>query len=117
MCKEETSSALGTTVTEVQVHPSAVVSPENGTQDSFFIKVLKNLHIIEKNPERPNNDFDSLSSGELAVYTAKQADGETFANGGQTRFYRPIDNYEGFHRFDPKAEWSKNEEKKIVRKV
>ncbi|KAJ5660593.1 Major facilitator superfamily domain general substrate transporter [Penicillium longicatenatum] len=32
-------------------------------------------------------------------------------------FYRPIDSYEGIHRWDPKFEWTQEEEKKIVRKI
>jgi hypothetical protein len=32
-------------------------------------------------------------------------------------FYRPIDSYEGLHRWDPEFEWTEDEEKKIVRKV
>jgi len=32
-------------------------------------------------------------------------------------FYRPIDSYEGLHRWDPDFQWTEDEEKKIVRKV
>ena len=31
--------------------------------------------------------------------------------------YIPIHNYEGRHRYDPKAEWTPEEEKRLVRKV
>ena len=31
--------------------------------------------------------------------------------------YAPIDTYEGKHRYDPKAQWSLEEEKRLVRKV
>ena len=33
------------------------------------------------------------------------------------RFYKPIDTYEGIHRWDPEVEWTPEEEKKLVRKV
>ena len=33
------------------------------------------------------------------------------------RHYKPIDTYEGIHRWDPDFEWEEEEEKKIVRKV
>ncbi|KAJ5729608.1 uncharacterized protein N7483_004116 [Penicillium malachiteum] len=33
------------------------------------------------------------------------------------QFYRPIDSYEGIHRWDPNFEWTKEEEQKIVRKI
>ncbi|KAJ5641256.1 hypothetical protein N7490_005256 [Penicillium lividum] len=32
-------------------------------------------------------------------------------------FYRPIDSYEGIHRWDPEFEWTEEEERKIVRKI
>lgn len=32
-------------------------------------------------------------------------------------YYKPIPSYEGYHRYDPKFEWSVEEEKKVVRKV
>lgn len=31
--------------------------------------------------------------------------------------YRPIDSYEGLHRYDPSFRWTEDEEKKLVRKV
>lgn len=31
--------------------------------------------------------------------------------------YKPIPEYEGFHRYDPSYTWSQEEEQKIVRKV
>ena len=57
------------------------------------------------------------SSDEISLEAKPQRDGETFAQGGQTRFYKPIDTYEGIHRLDPNAEWTEKEEKLIVRKV
>jgi hypothetical protein len=33
------------------------------------------------------------------------------------RYYKPIDSYEGIHRWDPDFEWEEWEEKKIIRKV
>lgn len=32
-------------------------------------------------------------------------------------FYRPIDSYEGLHRWDPNFQWTEQEEKRIVRMV
>ncbi|GMF80316.1 unnamed protein product [Aspergillus oryzae] len=32
------------------------------------------------------------------------------------RFYKPIDDYEGIHRWDPDFEWGEQEEKKLIRK-
>lgn len=33
------------------------------------------------------------------------------------QYYRPRDDYEGAHRFDPSATWTEQEEKKLVRKI
>lgn len=41
----------------------------------------------------------------------------TFDSGAGHHLYRPIDSYEGIHRWDPDFEWTENEEKQIVRKV
>ena len=34
-----------------------------------------------------------------------------------TKLYAPIGKYEGMHRYDPKAVWEEEEERKLVRKV
>jgi hypothetical protein len=41
----------------------------------------------------------------------------TFEAGEGHHFYRPIDSYEGLHRWDPNFQWTEKEEKRIVRKV
>lgn len=33
------------------------------------------------------------------------------------QFYRPIETYEGYHRYDPKAAWTEQEENKVIRKI
>lgn len=33
------------------------------------------------------------------------------------QFYQPREDYEGYHRFDPKAVWTAKEEQVIVRKI
>lgn len=33
------------------------------------------------------------------------------------QFYKPIETYEGYHRWDPQFQWEGNEEKRLVRKV
>ncbi|KAB8267013.1 major facilitator superfamily domain-containing protein [Aspergillus minisclerotigenes] len=33
------------------------------------------------------------------------------------RYYKPIDDYEGIHRWDPDFEWGEPEEKKLIRKI
>ncbi|KAF6826848.1 phthalate transporter [Colletotrichum plurivorum] len=42
---------------------------------------------------------------------------EVWAVGGSAQLYEPIPEYEGRHRYDPTAEWSEKEEKKLVRRL
>ncbi|EMR63983.1 putative phthalate transporter protein [Eutypa lata UCREL1] len=46
-----------------------------------------------------------------------RGNGDAFALGASGEFYEPIPEYEGLHRFDPTAEWTAAEEKKLVRKL
>lgn len=39
------------------------------------------------------------------------------ASGLKNSNYRPVDTYEGLHRYDPDFEWELEEEKKVIRKV
>lgn len=43
--------------------------------------------------------------------------GDAFAQGGQVQYYEPIAEYEGRHRYDPTAQWTEAEERKLIRKV
>lgn len=43
--------------------------------------------------------------------------GDTFVAGASVEYYEPIAEYEGRHRYDPTAEWTDKEEKRLVRKV
>ena len=85
--------------------------------------VIRVLNVLNgDNAKNPNikNDASSLaSSTDLSdsAFDMKQASGETHAQGGDTRWYKPIDTYEGRHRWDPTADWTEKEEKQIVRKV
>ena len=48
----------------------------------------------------------------------KGKDGTTFVSAGLGKdHYRPVQSYEGIHRYDPDFVWEKKEEKRLVRKV
>lgn len=47
----------------------------------------------------------------------KRTSDKTFDNDSLESFYKPIDSYEGIHRYDPDFEWDAKEEKRVVRKV
>ncbi|KAF5680704.1 tartrate transporter [Fusarium circinatum] len=59
-----------------------------------------------------DSDYDYGSTQKRAYFT-----GDTFVSGGATELYRPIPEYEGIHRYDPTAEWTEKEEKKLVRRL
>jgi hypothetical protein len=43
--------------------------------------------------------------------------GVTYETNGLESHFRPIDEYEGAHRYDPDFVWHPDDEKKVVRKV
>jgi hypothetical protein len=64
----------------------------------------------------------SASNSDSEVYEtrtrAKGRDGLTFVTEGLRKdHYRPVETYEGIHRYDPDFEWKPAEEKRVVRKV
>ena len=65
-------------------------------------------------PDVPKSDYSSANASE----TEFQTSGATFSGAGlKAGFYKPIDHYEGKHRYDPGFEWEPVEERKVVRKV
>lgn len=56
-------------------------------------------------------------SEKLGTQTLHHRKGDAFVGGGATELYEPIPEYEGRHRYDPSAEWTEKEEKRLVRKV
>jgi hypothetical protein len=47
----------------------------------------------------------------------RKADDAAFDMSEDVRYYKPIDTYEGIHRWDPEFEWEEWEEKKVIRRV
>ncbi|KAK8146705.1 hypothetical protein G3M48_002720, partial [Beauveria asiatica] len=60
------------------------------------------------------SNSDSASTSEASAKDGLY--GNVFVNGGSAQHYEPIPEYEGRHRYDPKAEWTRKEEKRLVRK-
>ena len=67
---------------------------------------------------------DSLQPG--SVYAVKDSLGKdlfskgaanTFETESLESYYKPIDGYEGLHRYDPSYTWEPAEEKRLVRRV
>ncbi len=65
---------------------------------------------------------DQLTSGSdtdrfSQVSSKNYVSSGVYASGVSADFYEPIPEYEGRHRYDPSAEWTEKEEKRLVRKV
>jgi hypothetical protein len=60
---------------------------------------------------------DSIGDGSDTDDSHQYVTGDVFAQGGQQQFYEPIAEYEGRHRYDPAAQWTEAEEKRLVRRV
>jgi hypothetical protein len=65
---------------------------------------------IAVDDKRVGSSNDSISSVRLG-------NAEAYADGGNSKYYEPIPEYEGFHRYDPNEQWSEQEEKKLIRRV
>ena len=62
----------------------------------------------------------SVSGSDTEVHSTGKGyrEGDTFVTRGLRQdAYRPVDSYEGIHRYDPDFEWEHEEERKVVRKV
>jgi hypothetical protein len=60
-----------------------------------------------------SEDSSSLESGTPPAASNEKA----FQTKGLEAYYKPIENYEGAHRYDPNFQWTEAEEKKVLRKV
>ncbi|KAL4861787.1 hypothetical protein BDV12DRAFT_207770 [Aspergillus spectabilis] len=61
---------------------------------------------------------ESINDDSDKEHQSRPHQGEsTFNSTEDPRFYRPIDTYEGLHRWDPHFEWTQEEERKIVWKI
>lgn len=61
--------------------------------------------------------YEVPSSSSNTSIRLGETDGGVFATGGNIDAYKPIEKYEGAHRYDPLFEWTEKEEKKLIRRV
>ena len=62
---------------------------------------------VDSNPSSTKEDFVRHDNA-----------GHTFdTSSADEDYYKPIDTYEGRHRYDPKFEWTAKEEKRLVRRI
>jgi hypothetical protein len=78
--------------------------------------------VDQKSIEIGLSDSSSSSTTDVAKGAAQNnatfgGVNDVFQDEQMAQFYQPCDEYEGKHRFDPTAQWTEAEEKKLVRKV
>ena len=66
-----------------------------------------------KGSESTFKDFQ----GDRTVESDHNLDGSVFSDPRAIETYKPIESYEGRHRFDVHATWSDEDEKRLVRRV
>jgi hypothetical protein len=60
---------------------------------------------------------NSQSTEDIETSQLDNIHGSVFDDSGAAQFYKPIEKYEGAHRFDPSATWTPEEERKLIRTV
>ncbi|KAM0332511.1 hypothetical protein ACHAQA_002794 [Verticillium albo-atrum] len=73
-------------------------------------------HAISQSNTDSDNDATATPKSE-EVYVKSGGKDTVWAAGGSGALYEPIPEYEGRHRYDPTAEWTEKEEKKLVRRL
>ncbi|KAM3419178.1 hypothetical protein BST61_g5122 [Cercospora zeina] len=76
----------------------------------------------ESSPRSSSPDHHAVPKILPSVNTAdpilfKRAEGKAFETDSLEDFYKPIAEYEGAHRYDPKFAWEEKEERRVVRKI
>lgn len=70
---------------------------------------------VSESPVRDPKAFSEAQVVEESLF--KRTGPKTFENDSLEEFYKPIDTYEGRHRYDTYFEWDSKEEKRVVRRV
>jgi hypothetical protein len=76
----------------------------------------------EQEADDPRSSINShspiLPKSEIAESNQESVDGRaTFDTSGLESHYKPVDGYEGAHRYDPSYSWEPVDEQRVVRKV
>lgn len=113
----------------------AVVSSSNPPASSTFhrfFRKTKGQNEIEQNPFKnadpvekelgekglKESDSGSATSSSVRLGDESLLPSDVYAEGGQqSRFYEPIPEFEGRHRWDPNAEWTDAEETRLIRRA
>ncbi|KAL4810206.1 major facilitator superfamily domain-containing protein [Aspergillus unguis] len=71
----------------------------------------------KKGPDAVVESDSSSDSENKSSSKYKEFREAAFDQSEDPRFYKPIDEYEGIHRWDPDFDWTEEEEKKLIRKI
>lgn len=71
----------------------------------------------KKGPDAVVESDGSSESGNKDRRRYKEFNEAAFDQSEDPRFYKPISEYEGIHRWDPDFDWTEDEEKRLIRKV
>ncbi|KAI7687651.1 MFS general substrate transporter, partial [Hortaea werneckii] len=72
-----------------------------------------------RNPKLPETEVKACATSPATKdpLLSSEVCRAAFDDGSLAAFYKPIDTYEGRHRYDPNFEWEPAEEKRLVRKI
>lgn len=88
---------------------------------------IHSLH-PDDNPRRRTSAIDTIAAGFATANILKpppvveyghntHGNSTTFASAGLDGYYKPSDQWEGLHRYDPGYTWEPADERRVVRKV
>lgn len=63
------------------------------------------------------HDSKTPGAATTSIFTRSNQHRTFDSDSGSETFYKPIDSFEGRHRWDPEFEWTEKEERRLVRKV
>jgi hypothetical protein len=68
---------------------------------------------------KPDSDIDKKADLEVQIENVENVaiSKSVFDDEKLALYYKPREDYEGYHRFDPKAVWTVEEERILVRKI
>lgn len=70
-----------------------------------------------KDLEVAKGAYETTTSSNPSSVRLGESEGGVFAMGGNVDAYKPIEEYEGAHRYDPLFEWTEKEERSLIRRV
>lgn len=71
----------------------------------------------EDTPRDATHDSKTPKATGRRIFTKSDQHRTFDSDSGSETFYKPIDSFEGRHRWDPEFEWTEKEERRLVRKV